>query len=331
MRVRQRAAVLDRKPACRNLSRPRKILPRALIAGLWLVLSIAAGAASDKVPTIEVEPLLEIRGAAGNPLSLPSDVAVSDRRVYVVDGGNDRIAVFDHLGTFLLAFGGAGTRAGRMNGPVGIALGRDDTVYVADTGNNRVQVFDADGKYLSGFPVRSAGKAVRPIDLAVDTQAGEIYVTGNNNHKVMVFNAGGELLREWGGNGLNAGQFRYPATITLMPDGRIAVVDVLNTRVQVFKPSGRFSAEVGEWGVLPGQLFRPKGVAADRQGRFYISDSYLNLVQVYSNTGSFLYVLEIPGGRPPLQTPTGMAIDDDDRLYVVQMLENRVSVFQLRP
>ncbi len=294
-------------------------------------MSIAAGAASDAIPTLEVEPLLEISGAAGDPLSLPSDVAVSDQRVYVVDGGNDRIVAFDRLGTFLFAFGGSGTRAGRMIGPVGITTGRDGKVYVADTGNQRLQVFDTDGKYLSGFPVRSDGKAVRPIDVAVDTQAGEIYVTGNNNHKVMVFNAVGELQRQWGGNGLNAGQFRYPATIALMPDGRIAVVDVLNTRVQVFKPSGRFSAEVGEWGVLPGQLFRPKGVAIDRNGRFYVSDSYLNLVQVYSNTGSFLYVMEIPGGRPPLQTPTGMAIDDDGRLYVVEMLENRVSVFNLQP
>ncbi len=320
----------ERIPARGNAPHLPSLVSRALITGLWLVVFSTAGVAADTIPALEVTPLLEINGAAGNPLSLPSDVAVSNQRVYVVDGGNDRVAVFDPRGKFLFAFGGAGAEKGRMKGPVGITAGGEGKVYVADTGNQRVQVYDADGKYLAGFPVRSDGQAVRPIDVAVDTRTGEIYVTGNNNHKVMVFNAAGELQREWGGNGLNAGQFRYPATIALMPDGRIAVVDVLNTRVQVFRQSGRFSAEIGEWGVLPGQLFRPKGIAIDRTGRFYISDSYLNLVQVYSNNGSFLHVLKISGARPTLRTPTGMAIDDNDRLYVAEMLENRVSVFSLR-
>jgi hypothetical protein len=106
------------------------------------------------------------------------------------------------------------------------------------------------------------------------------------------------------------------------------VVDVLNTRVQVFRENGEFSIQVGEWGVLPGQLFRPKGIATDRQGRFYISDSYMNLVQVYSDIGQFLYYLKVADSAHQMNTPTGMTIADD-RLYIAELLANKVSVFKL--
>ncbi len=335
MRTRRKNPTLNSTSPRTNIPHSPKAWSLALIAWLWLSVFLSGAANAAESTTLRLKHVLEITGSTENPLSLPSDVAVSDQRVYVVDGGNDRVAVFDLFGKFLFAFGGSGAKKGRMNGPVGIGIGQgqgqNNNVYIADTGNQRVQVFTAKGKYLANIPIKSAGKPVRPVDVAVDAAAGEIYVTGNNNHKVMVFAENGKLKREWGGNGLNAGQFRYPATLTLMPDGRLAVVDVLNTRVQIFHSSGSFSTEVGEWGVLPGQLFRPKGIAVDAKGRFYISDSYLNVVQVYESSGTFMQVMKVPDNQPPMQTPTGMTFDGNGRLYVVQMVENRISVFAPQP
>jgi DNA-binding beta-propeller fold protein YncE len=300
-------------------------------AGALLIAGDASSQTPPPVPTREIEPLLEILGAPDDALSLPSDVALGERRIYVVDGGNHRVMVFDDGARYLLQFGGRGTEPGRFLDPVGIGTATDGKVYVADTGNARIQVFDPDGGFLSAFEVKVDKFAVRPIDVAVDPRSRELYVTGNNNHQVMVFSADGHPQRQWGGNGSNEGQFRYPATIAMVPDGRVAVVDVLNTRVQLFESSGTFSAELGEWGVLPGQLFRPKGVAVDKGGRYFVSDSYLNQVQVYSNDGVFEYVLAPGGRRSGLNTPVGMAIDAIGRLYVTEMLANRISVFQFRP
>jgi DNA-binding beta-propeller fold protein YncE len=72
-------------------------------------------------------------------------------------------------------------------------------------------------------------------------------------------------------------------------------------------------------------------VAVDSAGRFYVSDSYLNVVQVFSDTGKFLYVLGDDGKPRRFDTPTGIALDTDDHLYVVEMLKNRVSVFGIPP
>ncbi|MDH5571358.1 MAG: NHL repeat-containing protein, partial [Gammaproteobacteria bacterium] len=201
-------------------------------------------------------------------------------------------------------------------------------VYVADAGNHRVQVFTVKGEYISSFSLRHNGKSVRPIDLIVYSRTGNIIVTASETHSLMVFTPQGKLIDQWGGNGMNQGEFRYPATITEMPDGRIAVVDVLNTRVQVFDSKGDVSMTVSDWGVLQGQLVRPKGVAVDNKSNFYVSDSYMNLVQIFSETGQFISVLGEQGKPYEMVTPVGMLVDDN-HLYIVEMRANRVSVYQL--
>jgi len=296
----------------------------------WLVLLFfilggplwAAG-----IPTQPAEKILQIGGGQDNLLVFPSDVAVASGRIYVVDGGSHRVAVFNIKGEYLFQFGGRGAARGQMNYPVGIDVADNKRVYVADSGNHRIQIFSLDGMFLSSFSVGSKDKPVRPVDVIRHSKTGNIMVTCSN-HRLMVFSPKGKLLSSWGRNGMNQGEFRYPATITEMNDGRIAVVDVLNSRVQVFDPDGKPSMLVGEWGVLPGQLFRPKGVAIDGKGKIYISDSYTNVVQKFSDIGEFESVLG-KGGRPyKMNTPVGMTVYRD-RLYVVEMRAHKVTVYKL--
>jgi sugar lactone lactonase YvrE len=63
-------------------------------------------------------------------------------RVYVVDGKNHRVQVFDADGQFLAKFGTAGSKGlGRFVTPTGIAVARNGRVYVVDAGRCNVQVF----------------------------------------------------------------------------------------------------------------------------------------------------------------------------------------------
>lgn len=296
---------------------------------IWGWMLVIPQTVADPIATHDIKFIQEFIGGAAGPFSLPSDVAVDKQQVYIVDGGNHRIVVFDHRGEYRYAVGGEGNGPGQFNGPVGIDAGMDGRIYVADKGNQRIQIFSTEGNYLTSFQVKSGGKPVNPVDVALGPEGKEIYVTGNNNHKVMVFSPDGQLQREWGGSGQDLGNFRYPGTIGFLQDTRLAVVDILNTRVQIFERSGNFSIEIGAWGVLPGQLFRPKGVAVDGKDRLYISDSYMNLIQVYSDTGIFMHLLKISGASRQLESPAGIAISSDQRLYVAEMLENRVSVFEL--
>ena len=297
------------------------------LCALTMLLIICEPVFSSGLVTQSAILKYQIQSDAKTTFSFPSDVAANSKQIYVVDGGNHRIVVFDKQGKHLFSFGTYGNGQGQFNYPVGIFV-NNTRIYVADSGNHRIQIFNLDGKYIQSFALQHKGKPVRPIDLLVYSRTGNIIVSASETHNLMIFSPTGKLLTQWGGNGTNQGEFRYPATIAEMPDGRIAVVDVLNTRVQVFNTEGKVTMVVGDWGVLQGQLVRPKGVAVDTKGRFYISDSYMNLVQIFSATGNFISVLG-EGGKPyKMVTPVGMLVDDN-KLYVVEMRAHRVSVYQL--
>ncbi len=301
---------------------------------LLMVLMVLMGwvglAVAQDLRIGEIAPLHRLAGAGGMPLALPSDVAVAGNgRAYVVDGGNHRLVIYDALGGFIAAVGQHGAGAAQFAEPLGVAVDRHGLVYVADAGNHRIQVLDGEGRFLRSLPLLDGGKPVRPADVAVSELSGNLFVTGNNTHRVMKLSPQGEVLGSWGGEGVAQGQFRYPATLAVR-EGLVAVVDVLNTRVQIFDEDGRYHYQLGEWGVLPGQLFRPKGIAIDQAGRYYISDSYMEVVQVFDSGYRLLHVLG-QGGRPHrFVAPVGLAASLDGRLYVTEMLANRVSVFELR-
>ena len=159
-----------------------------------------------------------------------------------------------------------------------------------------------------------------------------VYVSDNDNHKIKVYQQSGVFEFEWGTFGEGPGEFRYPGILALNAYNEVFVVDVLNTRVQKFDPFGNFITEIGAWGVLPGKLFRPKGVALDKKNRVFITDSYTGVIQVFSDLGRFLGVVCENNKNRRLMTPVGIAVDDaHDRLHVVEMRGNRVSVFKLLP
>lgn len=299
-----------------------------LLAIITICLNVLSQAviAAEPVPVKNIQHLFTIKGDKTSPLSLPSDVAVDhDGNIYIVDSGNHRIAVFDDNGTHVSYISGKGHKKAETTNPVGIDVS-DNRVYLADKDNHRIQIFDKQGTNIKSISLSQGNIAIRPVDVAVNKNL--IYISENNNHKVMVYDNSGKLHHQWGGEGTNRGELRYPATISIYQNNAY-VVDVLNSRVQIFNGKGELQAIAGEWGVLPGQLFRPKGVAHDKEGNIYVSDSYLGVIQVFSNDTRFQYALGKNGKPYKFTTPSGISIDKKNRLYVCEMLDNKVSVFSL--
>jgi len=301
-----------------------------LLCTLTLYVIIGARIASA-LETRALQHLFDLTQAANSPLSLPTDVAVApDGRIYVVDGNNDRIAVYSQEGKFLATIGKQGAAEGELNAPIGIDVDAKGNVYVADSGNSRLQIFSSTGKFIRQIPVREKHQRIKPIDVSVDKTNGVLYVTGNTNHKVMLYSRSGKLLGAWGHRGNNPGEFRYPATITASREGLIYVVDVLNSRVQIFQRNGKLLTVAGSWGVLPGELFRPKGVAVDAKDNIYVSDSYMGVIEVFNSSKQFSYVLGKDKQPYKFTTPAGISLDSHHRIYVTQMLDNKVSVYELK-
>ncbi len=293
--------------------------------GTWaLLIQMMPGTAHAALPGAPVKLVQEL---GGDVLSLPTDVAIgSQGRAYVVDSAHHRIVVYARSGERLKHFGSEGAGKAQLQGPVGIGTGPKGRVYVADRGNHRIQVFDAEGGFIKSIALKRGRYDIRPVDVAASADGQRLYITGNNNHRVMVYTRDGRFIREWGGEGVNRGEFRFPATLALGKADAVHVVDVLNTRVQKFDTEGALRVQIGEWGVQPGQFFRPKGVAVDAQGRIYVSDSYLQVVQVFDGRSRFLYVLSENNAPRRFEAPVGLAVSGE-RLYVTDQLAGKVLVF----
>jgi len=267
-------------------------------------------------------------------LNKPSDVSVSKNGlIYVVDGVNHTIKIFSRKGTLVSSFGRKGSGSGEFRSPLGIDIDDSDKVYIADSGNHRVQIFSAKGSYIAEIklPPRNDHGA-DPTDVAVDNVNKKCYISDNDNHRILAYDlAKLTLINTYGRHGAGRDRFRYPFLMALGKGQNLYVVDVINTRVQVLNSQGSFVAEIGGWGVEKGEFFRPKGVAIDKHSRVYVSDSYTGVIQVFESNGDFYGALGDPatGKVQKFRTPMGLFVDHNNRLYVVETLANKVSVYQL--
>jgi sugar lactone lactonase YvrE len=75
-------------------------------------------------------------------------------------------------------------------------------------------------------------------------------------------------------------------------------------------------------------MFRPKGISFDSEGHLYVVDGLWGIVQVFDRQGQLLYYFGQRGsGLGDFQLPTGLQIDNNDRIYVVDSFNRRIEVF----
>ncbi len=131
------------------------------------------------------------RGVGGGEFNLPRDAAIGrNGQIYVVDGGNFRVQVFDRQGKYLQSFGSVGKQLGNFARPKEIAADREGNVYVVDAAFGNFQIFNADGDLLMYVGERSEkdgpGRYMLPSGIYVD-EDGRIYMVDQWFRKVDVF------------------------------------------------------------------------------------------------------------------------------------------------
>ena len=119
-----------------------------------------------------------------------SAVADSQGRIYVTDGNNGRVSVWDPFGTFLYDFGqGVGESA--LSLPRGAAMDKRDRLHVVDAVDQSVKVYDVsepEPRFLFGFGDWGAGDGEfnYPGDIALDS-TGRLYVADRENNRIQVW------------------------------------------------------------------------------------------------------------------------------------------------
>lgn len=85
--------------------------------------------------------ILNRTGSGNGELLTPADVTISgvgnDIRVFVLDAGNNRIQMFNHVGAYLAQFNGSTTTDGELNSPLNM-IGAPNLI-ITDSGNNIVR------------------------------------------------------------------------------------------------------------------------------------------------------------------------------------------------
>ena len=176
-------------------------------------------------------------------------------------------------------------------------------------------------------------KFVECPGVAVDSMD-SVYVLTRGEHPVFVFDRDGNFLRSFG-EGLFSN--RTHGLYIAHDDSLLVADDGLHT-IQKFSPQGQKLMEIGErnhpapkWS---GQPFnRPTSAAImPSNGDVYISDGYGNSrIHVYSSSGEYRFSWGEPGIDPgQFIRPHNIAIDADDRVYVVDREAHRIQIFDAR-
>jgi DNA-binding beta-propeller fold protein YncE len=167
---------------------------------------------------------------------------------------------------------------------------------------------------------------VRPVGLAVDSK-GRLYVGDQRVGGIFIFNPETKET-EYIRNGKEA-HFSLVNGLAIDDDDRLFVADGELHHVLVF------DAKHQPVDVIQQGMQDPVGIAIDRENRLlYTVDAGLDQVLVY-DTDSFKLLRKIgtTGRNHELTTegnfggPFGAAVDKDGNLYVTDMLNNRVEVF----
>ena len=147
----------------------------------------------------------------------PSDVAVTEERIFITDLNSHTIHVLDKFSDKLInQFGQVGSKEGEFYYPTNLSLGPDKLLYITDTGNFRVQKFTQNGEFIRryGSIGSGLGKFARPKGLTLDKE-GRLYVVDAAFENVQVIDNKGKLLLYFGQAGDKPADINLPADISI--------------------------------------------------------------------------------------------------------------------
>jgi sugar lactone lactonase YvrE len=231
--------------------------------------------------------------------------------------------------TFASAFGSAGTGAGQLSHPAGVATDAQGNVWVVDQNNNRVQKFSESGQYLASFGSSGTGNGQfsRPTSIAIDAK-GNLWVTDAGNSRIEKFSPSGTYLSQLGSYGTGTGQFKNAEGIAIDPKGNIWVADTYNGRLQKFDEAGQFVKAVGSYGSAEGQLGEPTDLDIGPGGSVWVADWQNNRVAVFDEAGLFVRQFGTAGaGNGQFNRPDVIDVDMMGNVWVGDQNNGRVQAF----
>jgi len=277
---------------------------------------------------------------------------IDGNRVRRVAGG--AIATVAGTGQFG-STGDAGlARQATLAAPSGIAVTADGTLFIAE--RNRVRRV-ANGTIstiagLGGFGFLGENEPAIPSrlafaeHLALDASGTRLYIVDAANNRIRIIDAGGRISTVSGSAPnpvqnvpANTARIHTSAGIAADARGNLYFAERFANRVRRISPEGTITtfAGTGEPGfegdggpATAARLTLPWGVAADSAGNVYVADSgnarvrrigIDGIIRTYAGTGVFGFEGDgVAATAATLASPTGLAVDAQDNLFIADRL-----------
>ncbi len=127
-----------------------------------------------------------------------------------------------------------------------------------------------------------------PVDLDTDEEE-NVYILDSGNYRIQVMDEDGDYLNQWGGRGLDDGEFREPVALALDSDNEfLYVLDRDRYLVQKFDLDGNFILSFGRKGLRKGRFDDPVDLTIDFQGYVYVLDRDRGAIIKFHSSGAFV-------------------------------------------
>ncbi|MBI5407779.1 MAG: SMP-30/gluconolactonase/LRE family protein [Nitrospirae bacterium] len=263
-------------------------------------------------------------------LSFPSFVFAEPvmEEIYIIDS-KGRIVIYTSDLYPLYSFG----KNIGIQSPQGLTVDAEGNLYVTqaetqDIPRPRISVFNACMKwvrdiYIEGF---EGADSFIPYRLTLDKK-GHIYVAGTYFPGVVVLDDKGKFTDMISPE--EEGRKVKVNNVAMDKAGKIYLVSEEAGKVYVYNENKKLLFKFGEKGGSTGKLSRPRAVGIDnRNGRLYVVDYMRHTISAYDGEGAYLFEFGGMGWSEGwFQYPNDIFIDKDGKIFVADMFNNRVQVF----
>jgi len=207
--------------------------------------------------------------------------------------------------------------------PYGIAA-KGDVVYVCDTKTAQVSVMDFGRKKVTQLKGNyGPGKLKKPVNLSTDRE-GNLYVADVDRKEVVMFNPEGEFVMAFG-----KGLEMKPVDVGVDGD-LLYVLDFNHSDIKIIdRQTGKLLRTAGQASDNSSDnLSLPTNMTLDARGFVYSTNTTTGKVIKLDRDGHVISSFgKLGDGFGQFGRPKGIAVDDENRIYVVDAAHQNIQVF----
>lgn len=195
-----------------------------------------------------------------------------------------------------------------------------DQIAISDIGQNRIYIIDLSD--YSWITLDEANKIDQPSGLAF-SKDGRLFVSSNISSRILVFGYNSDIpdTLDLDATGI---PIKTEVTHIYIDDSeRLFLIDSRNRDIFVFDLSGDMLGRISD------DLTKPGGILVRPSGDILVADKGLDPISHFTKDFSYLGRLTRPEPvtSKPLRSTQGMAADKSGWIYTVDVLNNKVLIF----